>query len=122
MPQRELDHLSNFLDDRSEASNVLVCDPWDRSWSFFDLFADSDLCLVCDDDCLRGRGGACDYEVDFATHHAYRYIVSSCQDSAFQDLAKIFLSSYDPERFSWRQGYALGDLCLYLPYRNLVVY
>ena len=122
MPQGELDHLPDFLDNRPKASNVLVRDPRDRSRCFLHLFADSDLRLVCDDDCFGGRSRARDDKVDLATHHAYRHIVSSCQDPAFQDLAEIFLSSYDPERFSWRQGYALSDLCLDLPNRDLVVY
>src|SRR5712692_7429746 len=112
MPQGELDHLANLLYDRPKAPNVLVCDPRNRSRGFLHLFADSDLCLVCDDDRFRSRSSARDHEVDLATHYAYRHIVSPCQDPSFQDLAEIFLSSYDPEWFSWCQGYALSDLCL----------
>src|SRR2546422_1480320 len=108
MSQGELDHLPDFLDYGPEASNVLVRDPWDRSGSFFHLFANGDLCLVCDDDCFRGWSRARDDKVDLATHHAYRHIVSPCQDPAFQDLAEILLSSYDPERFSRCQGYSLS--------------
>src|SRR5436853_2250407 len=122
MSQGEFDHLANLLYYRSEATDVLVGNPWDRSGSLFHLLSNSHLRLVCDNDSFRGRGSARDHKVDLTTHHAYRHIVSPRQDPALEDLTQIFFSSHNPEWFSWCQSDTLGDLRLNLPNRDFVVY
>src|SRR3989441_1645161 len=98
MPQRQLDHLPDFLDDGTLPANIFITYARTCLRLFLHLLADDDLCLVANNDRVPHRSRICDNEIDLTTHDIYRNKITPRHNASLQDLGEILFSPNYSER------------------------
>src|SRR2546426_4838227 len=98
MPQRQLDHLPDFLDDGAHPANIFIAYARTCLRLFLHLFTDDDLCLITNDHRVSYRGRTCYNEVDLTAHDIYRDEIAPGHNAPLQDLGEVLFSSDYSER------------------------
>ena len=98
MPQRQLDHLPDFLDDGAHPANIFIAYARTCLRLFLHLLANDYFCLIANDDRIPHRGRVCYNEVDLTAHDIYWDEITPGHDTPLQDLGEVLFSSDYSER------------------------